>query len=65
MTQGNLETCPGCKYFVIERTTYCPHCGTQLTHPAWKRAGAWILLVLIGYALIRCNLRIMDGFDKF
>ena len=60
---SELEKCPQCDYILLERTTFCPVCGTQLTEPVWKKAGAWILLILIVYALIKCHIRILDGFD--
>jgi len=43
----------------------CPYCGYQLTQPLWKKAGAWALLVIIGYGFVRCNLQLMQGLDKF
>jgi RNA polymerase subunit RPABC4/transcription elongation factor Spt4 len=58
-----LEKCPHCDYILIERTTYCPYCGTQVTYTVWKKAGAWILLFLIIYFLVKCHVQIMDGFD--
>ena len=58
-----LETCPHCHYTLIKRTTYCPYCGTQLTHPLWKKIGAWLLLIAIAYAFIKCNVRLMEGFE--
>ena len=60
---SELKKCPQCDYILLERTTYCPVCGTQLTQPMWKKAGAWVLLFLIVYALIKCHVRILDGFD--
>ena len=59
---ANLESCPNCHYVLIERSTYCPHCGLQLTHTPWKKMGAWILLILIGYGLVRCHLEMLKGF---
>ena len=58
-----MEKCPHCEYILIDRSVYCPYCGTQLTYPVWKKFGAWLLLILIGYALIKCNIRLLDGFD--
>jgi len=57
-----MEVCPHCKYSLAARTTYCPYCGIQLTHPLWKKTAAWILLILIGYGLVRCHLRMLEGF---
>lgn len=61
----DLEKCPACDYLLVERKTFCPHCGEQLTHPLWKKTGAWILLILIVYGLAKCNIRLLDGLDKF
>lgn len=36
----------------------------QLRHPLWKKIGAWVLLVLIGYGWVRCNLKFMGGLGK-
>jgi hypothetical protein len=36
----------------------------QLTHPLWKKIGAWVLLILIGYGWVRCNLKFMSGLGK-
>jgi len=36
-----------------------------LTYPLWKKAGAWILLILIGYGLIRCHVQMLDGLEGF
>ena len=47
---------------LLERTTVCPYCGTPLTHPLWKKAVAWIFLLLIVYGLARCHLQLMEGF---
>lgn len=60
---SELEKCPQCDYILLERTTYCPVCGAQLTQPIWKKTGAWVLLILIIYAMIKCHVRILDGFD--
>ena len=58
-----LEACPECRYTLSRRSTWCPYCGVQLTHPPWKKVGAWILLVLIVYGLVQCHLRLLDGPD--
>ena len=58
-----LEKCPHCDYILIDRTTYCPYCGTQVAEPIWKKAGAWVLLVFLVYVLVKCHVRILDGFD--
>ena len=58
-----METCPNCNYTLIRRTANCPYCGFQLTHPLWKKVGAWILLVVIAYGLVKCHLRMLDGFQ--
>ncbi len=65
MSPIELESCPNCRYTLIERSTYCPYCGTQLTHPPWKKMGAWILLILIGYGLVTCHVRMLDGLEGF
>jgi uncharacterized paraquat-inducible protein A len=62
-SRHRLEKCPHCDYIFLERTTYCPHCGTQLTHPGWKKALAWAVLIGLIYGLVKCHLRILDGFD--
>jgi len=59
----NLEKCPHCDYILIDKTTYCPYCGIQRTHPVWKKTGAWILLIFTIYVLVKCHVRILDGFD--
>lgn len=58
-----LEICPNCNYALLQRTTYCPFCGVQLTHPVWKKVAAWILLILIGYGLVRCHASLIGGFN--
>lgn len=63
MSAAKLEKCPNCEYILVDRSTYCPYCGTQLTYPLWKKLGAWVLLILIAYGLVRCNIRLLDGFD--
>lgn len=60
---GNLAKCPHCEYILLERTAYCPFCGVQLTHPWWKKAGAWLGLMLIAWILFKCSVRMLDGFD--
>lgn len=62
MNETGFETCSNCNYTLLERSAYCPYCGAQLTHPVWKKVGAWILLVLIAYGLVRCHLSLLDGF---
>jgi hypothetical protein len=59
-----LEVCPNCGFTLLERRAYCPHCGAQIGHPFWKKLAAWLLLVLIGYALVTCHLRLLDGFPE-
>ncbi len=61
----DLEVCSNCRFTLIERSTYCPHCGAQLTQPSWKKAGAWILLILIVWGLAKCHYRILQGLDGF
>ncbi|HOM99883.1 MAG TPA: hypothetical protein PLM33_06465 [Acidobacteriota bacterium] len=58
-----LPSCPECGFVVLERPPSCPYCGARLTAPGWKKALAWLLLVLIGYGLARCALRLTEGFD--
>ncbi len=58
-----METCPNCRYMLLRRTVHCPYCGFQLTHPLWKKVGAGILLVVIAYGLVKCQLRLLDGFE--
>ncbi len=65
MSRVKLESCPNCHYTLLERSTYCPYCGIQLTHPLWKKLAAWMLLILIGYGLVNCNLRMLDGLQDF
>ena len=60
-----MEVCRNCHYTVPDKTARCPYCAYQLTYPLWKKAGAWVLLVAIGYGFVRCNLRFMQGLDKF
>lgn len=59
----DLEKCPHCDYILIDRTTYCPFCGTQVTYPVWQKAGAWVLLIFVVYILVKCHVRVLDGFD--
>ncbi len=59
-----METCSNCRVTLASRPTYCPYCGFQLTHPLWKKVGAWILLILVGYGLVKCHLRLLDGFGQ-
>jgi hypothetical protein len=63
MSGKELEKCPNCDYVLIDRSTFCPFCGVQLTHPPWKKVGAWILLLLIGYGMVKCHTQLLDGFD--
>jgi len=65
MSRVKLESCPNCHYTLLERSAYCPYCGNQLTHPLWKKLAAWMLLILIGYGLVSCNLRMLDGLQDF
>ncbi len=65
MSRVDLESCPNCHYTLLDRSTYCPYCGAQLTYPVWKKLGAWILLILIGYGLIRCHVQMLDGLEGF
>ncbi len=65
MSRVDLESCPNCHYALLDRSTYCPYCGTQLTYPVWKKLGAWILLILIGYGLLRCHVQMLDGLEGF
>lgn len=58
---GKLDKCPSCEYVLLERTTYCPFCGEQLTSPPWKKVGAWVLLILITYGLVKCHVKMLDG----
>jgi hypothetical protein len=60
----NMEVCPNCGYTLLEKRAYCPYCGAQIGHPFWKKIAAWLLLVLIGYGLVTCHLRLMDGFPE-
>ena len=60
-----MKVCRNCDYTVPDRSARCPYCGYQLTNPLWKKAGAWVLLVLIVWGLVKCNLRLMEGLDKF
>lgn len=59
------QKCPECEYSLLERHVHCPYCGAQLTHPTWKKIGAWVLLILVLYVFVKCNLQIMKGLDKF
>ena len=65
MSRVKLESCPNCHYTLLERSTYCPYYGIQLTHPLWMKLAAWMLLILIGYGLVSCNLRMLDGLQDF
>lgn len=56
-----LEVCPECRYTLIEKTTYCPYCGVQLTHPTWKKVAAWFILILIIWGLVKCHVRLFQG----
>ena len=58
-----LESCPECKFQLVENYVYCPFCGIQLRQPTWKRIIAAFFLVVIVYGLIKCNLRISEGLD--
>ena len=60
-----MEVCGNCNYTVPDGTPKCPYCGYQLTHPLWKKVGAWVLLILGSYGFVKCNLRWMQGLDKF
>ena len=63
--QGGGERCPGCQTSLPAGRARCPRCGTPLTYPAWKKAGAWILLILICYGLVRCHLLLLEGLPEF
>ncbi len=56
-----LEVCPECQYTLIEKATYCPHCGYQLTAPVWKKVAAWFILILIVWGLVKCHIRLFQG----
>ncbi len=60
-----LAACPNCKYMLVENPSYCPFCGIQLRHPAWKRAGAWVILVMLLWGLARCHIELFKGLDGF
>ena len=57
-----FKFCPRCNFALIESSSTCQYCGFQITHPTWKKVGAWILLILITYGLIKCHLRLLEGF---
>ncbi|UCF36824.1 MAG: hypothetical protein JSU96_18765 [Acidobacteriota bacterium] len=59
----DLEKCPNCQYVFLEKVSRCPYCGEWITYPGWMKAGAWILLILIVYGLIKCHVRMLDGFE--
>ncbi len=59
----DAEVCSNCRMTQARRTAYCPYCGFRLTHPWWKKLGAWILLGLICYGLVDCHLRLINGFE--
>ena len=56
------ETYPECGFISPERTVKCPNCGCRLSHPQWQRIGALILLIMIGYGLVKCHLKMLGGF---
>jgi hypothetical protein len=60
----NLDVCPNCGFTLLQRRAYCPYCGAQIGIPFWKKVAAWFLLVLIGYGLVYCHLRLLDGFAE-
>lgn len=59
--KSHPEKCPECGYISPERTTKCPNCGHPLAHPQWKRIAAFLLLLLIGYGLVKCHVKMLDG----
>ncbi|HSR53195.1 MAG TPA: zinc-ribbon domain-containing protein [Acidobacteriota bacterium] len=59
-----LESCPECRYTLLERSTYCPHCGAQLTFTAWQKAAAWFVLILFIWGLARCNLEMFQRLEQ-
>lgn len=65
MPHVKLESCPNCHYTLLERSTNCPYCGIQLTYSPWKKLAAWLLLILIGYGLVDCHVRMLDGLQGF
>lgn len=58
------EACPQCHFVQLEQRSRCPYCGFQLATPRWKKAGAWLLLLIIVYIMVRCHLRLLEGFDQ-
>ncbi|GAB4241482.1 MAG: hypothetical protein Kow00109_16900 [Acidobacteriota bacterium] len=63
MPDRELPRCPDCGFVLLERPSHCPYCGAPLTAPTWKKALAWVLLLLIGYGLAQCAVRLTRGFD--
>lgn len=61
--KSSLDKCPHCDYILVERKTYCPYCGNQLTHAPWKKIAAWAVLLLIIYGMVKCHIQMLDGFD--
>lgn len=60
----SLESCPNCRFQLLERTANCPYCGFPLTHPTWKKIGAWVLLLLIVWGLVKCHMAFFDELSK-
>ena len=62
-----MEVCKNCDYTVPVKSECCPNCGQPMEERSsgWKKAGAWILLIVIMYGFVRCNLKMMQGLDKF
>lgn len=59
-----LESCPNCRYTLLQKEAYCPHCGEQLTYTGWQKAAAWLVLILFLWGLARCNLEMFQRLDQ-
>ncbi|HSR70065.1 MAG TPA: hypothetical protein VLU25_19205 [Acidobacteriota bacterium] len=58
-----LESCPNCRYALLEKRAYCPHCGERLSYTGWQKAAAWLVLILFLWGLARCNLEMFQRLD--
>jgi RNA polymerase subunit RPABC4/transcription elongation factor Spt4 len=60
---AGLKTCPKCRYLLAENAHICRYCGAKIGYSPWKKMGAWAILILIIYGMVKCHVRLLDGFD--
>ena len=60
VSKAESESCPRC-FTPLSNHLYCPRCGIQVAYPFWKKMGAWVFLLFIGYVMVRCHMKMLGG----